>query len=115
MHEAKSMVKERFLDRRVEKLSKENDKLREAVGELRQDLDDAQDRSKETLAALTKTRRPGRMKWLVLAGGAYVLGAKAGRGRYEQLKGWARSLTPDNGNGTTTTELSTGPDLPSKA
>ncbi len=116
MHEAKSMVKERFLDRRVEKLSKENDKLREAVGELRQDLDDAQDRSKETLAALSKkTRRPGRMKWLVLAGGAYVLGAKAGRGRYEQLKGWARSLTPENGNGTTATEVSTGPDLPSKA
>ena len=115
MHEAKSMVKERFLDRRVEKLSKENDKLREAVGELRQDLDEAQDRSKETLAALSKTRRPGRMKWLVLAGGAYVLGAKAGRGRYEQLKGWARSLTPENGNGTTATEGSTGPDLPSKA
>jgi hypothetical protein len=116
MHEAKSMVKERFLDRRVEKLSKENDKLREAVGELRQDLDEAQDRSKETLAALSKkTRRPGRMKWLVLAGGAYVLGAKAGRGRYEQLKGWARSLTPENGNGTTATGVSTGPDLPSKA
>lgn len=116
IQEAKSMVKERFLDRRVEKLSKENDKLREAVGELRQDLDEAQDRSKETLAALSKkTRRPGRMKWLVLAGGAYVLGAKAGRGRYEQLKEWARSLTPENGNGTTTTQVSTGPDLPSKA
>jgi hypothetical protein len=116
MHEAKSMVKERFLDRRVEKLSKENDKLREAVGELRQDLDEAQDRSKETLAALSKkTRRPGRMKWLVLAGGAYVLGAKAGRGRYEQLKGWARSLTPENGNGATATGVSTGPDLPSRA
>ena len=115
MHEARSMVKERFLDRRVEKLSKENDKLREAVGELRQDLDEAQDRSKETLAALSKTRRPGRMKWLVLAGGAYVLGAKAGRGRYEQLKGWARSLAPENGNGTIATGTSTGPDLPSKA
>jgi hypothetical protein len=116
MQEAKSMVKERFLDRRVEKLSRENDKLREAVGELRQDLDEAQDRSKETLAALSKrTRRPGRMKWLVLAGGAYVLGAKAGRGRYEQLKGWARSLAPENGNGATATQVSTGPDLPSKA
>ena len=99
MHEAKSMVKERFLDRRVEKLSKENDKLREAVGELRQDLDDAQDRSKETLAALTKTRRPGRMKWLVLAGGAYVLGAKAGRGRYEQLKGWGVRSLPTTATG----------------
>ena len=101
MHEAKSMVKERFLDRRVEKLSKENDKLREAVGELRLDLDEAQGRSKETLAALSKTRRPGRIKWLVLAGGAYVLGAKAGRARYEQLKGWARSITPQGENGTT--------------
>jgi hypothetical protein len=101
MHEARSMVKERWLDRRVDKLSKENDKLREAVGELRQDLDEAQGRSKETLAALSKTRRPGRIKWLVLAGGAYVLGAKAGRGRYEQLKGWARSIAPQGENGTT--------------
>lgn len=100
VHEARSMVKERWLDHRVDKLSKENDKLREAVGELRQDLDEAQGRSKETLAALSKTRRPGRMKWLVLAGGAYVLGAKAGRARYEQLKGWARSISPQGGNGT---------------
>jgi hypothetical protein len=95
------MVKERWLDRRVDKLSKENDKLREAVGELRLDLDEAQGRSKETLAALSKTRRPGRIKWLVLAGGAYVLGAKAGRARYEQLKDWARSIAPQGGNGTT--------------
>ena len=32
--EAKSMVKERWLDHRVEKLAKENDELREAVDEL---------------------------------------------------------------------------------
>jgi hypothetical protein len=99
--EAKSMVKERWLDHRVEKLSRENDELREAVDELREDLDDAQGRSRETLAALSKTRRPGRMKWLVLAGGAYVLGAKAGRARYEQITGWARSVTQPNGNGST--------------
>jgi hypothetical protein len=100
--EAKSMVKERWLDHRVEKLSKENDDLREAVEGLREDLDDAQGLSKETLAALSKNkRRPGRMKWLVLAGGAYVLGAKAGRARYEQIAGWARSVSKPNGNGTT--------------
>ncbi|MGH2680129.1 MAG: hypothetical protein ACRDG8_06530 [Actinomycetota bacterium] len=97
MHEAKSMVKERLMDRRIDKLTQENDKLREAVGELREDLDDAQGRSKETLAALSKTRRPGRLKWLVLAGGAYVLGAKAGRARYDQLKEWVRSVAPQNG------------------
>lgn len=103
--EAKSMVKERWLDHRVEKLARENDELREAVDELRVDLDDAHGRSKETLAALAKTRRPGRMKWLVLAGGAYVLGAKAGHARYEQIRGWARSVTQQNGdegNGTST-------------
>ncbi len=100
MREAKSMVKERLLDRRVEKLAKENDELREAVNELRQDLDEEHGRSKETLAALSKSKRPGRIKWLVLAGGAYVLGAKAGRARYEQIKGWTRSVTQSNGNGT---------------
>jgi hypothetical protein len=104
MQEAKSMVKERWLDRRIEKLSKENDKLREAVGELRHDLDEEQGRSKETMAVLQKARRPGRMKWIVLAGGAYVLGAKAGRARYDQLKGWARSLTPQDGNGTSASD-----------
>jgi cell division septum initiation protein DivIVA len=98
--EAKSMVKERWLDHRVEKLAKENDELREAVDELRQDLDVEHGRSKETLAALSKSRKPGRMKWLVLAGGAYVLGAKAGRARYEQIRGWARSVTQPNGKST---------------
>jgi hypothetical protein len=99
MREAKSMVKERWLDRRVEKLSDENDRLRDAVDELRHELDTEHDRSKETLDALSKNRRrPGRMKWLVLAGGAYVLGTKAGRARYEQMKGWVRSVTESNGS-----------------
>lgn len=107
--EAKSMVKERWLDHRVERLAKENDQLREAVDELRVDLEDAQGRSQDTLKALSKTRRPGRMKWLVLAGGAYVLGAKAGRARYEQIRGWARSVTQQNGNGMgTTMDTTTG-------
>jgi demethoxyubiquinone hydroxylase (CLK1/Coq7/Cat5 family) len=113
--EATSMVKERWLDRRVEKLSKENDELREAVDELRVDLDDAQGRSKETLAALSKNRRrPGRMKWLVLAGGAYVLGAKAGRARYEQIAGWARSVSKQDGNGNGTTTVDVVTDTPNK-
>jgi ferric-dicitrate binding protein FerR (iron transport regulator) len=94
MRDAKTKVKERLLDRRVDKLSEENDKLREAVEDLRQELDAEHGRSKETLSALSKSRRrPGRMKWLVLAGGAYVLGAKAGRARYEQMKSWVRSMT----------------------
>ena len=120
MRDAKSKVKERLLDRRVDKLSEENDKLREAVEDLRQELDAEHGRSKETLSALSKSRRrPGRMKWLVLAGGAYVLGAKAGRARYEQMKSWVRSMTQQGSmsqtNGatmaTTTTTPSTGSTL----
>ena len=120
MREAKSKVKERLLDRRVDKLSEENDKLREAVEDLRQELDAEHGRSKETLSALSKSRRrPGRMKWLVLAGGAYVLGAKAGRARYEQMKSWVRSMTQQSSvsqtNGatmaTTTTTPSSGSTL----
>lgn len=96
--EARAMVKERLLDRRVEKLSRENEELRHAVEDLRNDLDTEHDRSKEALEALSKARRkPGRMKWLVLAGGAYVLGAKAGRQRYEQMRTWVRSMTQRNG------------------
>jgi cell division septum initiation protein DivIVA len=113
MREATSMVKERLLDRRVDKLSKENDRLRDEVDDLRHELDEAQDRSKETLAAFSKMkRRPGRMKWLVLAGGAYVLGAKAGRARYEQLRGWARSMVQRDGEATATSTTTTATEVP---
>ncbi len=110
--EATAMVKERWLDRRVEKLTRENEELRAAVDDLRHDLDAEQDRSKEALSALTTSRtRPGRMKWLVLAGGAYVLGTKAGRARYEQMKGWVRSITQSDGaTGTATTVPSMPPE-----
>lgn len=93
MREAGSMLKERWLDRRIEKLSRENEQLRTELDDLRQDLDAEHGRTKETLSALSKARKPGRLKWIVLAGGAYVLGTKAGRARYEQMKGWVRSMT----------------------
>ena len=108
MKEAKSMVKERWLDRRLEKLSQQNDDLRDEVDTLRHDLDEEKDRSKETLVALSKSRRrPGRLKWLVLAGGAYVMGAKAGRARYDQIREWARSVTQRDGEGTPATGVVT--------
>ena len=104
MKDAKSRVKERWLDHRIEKLSRENDSLRDEVDELRHDLDETRDRSTDTIKALARSRRPGRLKWLVLAGGAYVLGTKAGRARYEQITSWARSITQRNGHGTTVGE-----------
>ena len=105
--EARSMMKERWMDHRIEKLSRENDSLRGEVDELRHDLDETRDRSADTIKSLARVRRPGRMKWLVLAGGAYVLGAKAGRARYEQIRDWARSIVPGNGNG----QAAQGPEM----
>ncbi|HET9672140.1 MAG TPA: hypothetical protein VFQ40_04755 [Actinomycetota bacterium] len=109
MRDAGSMLKERWLDRRVEKLSRENDDLRGRLEDLRHDLDAEHDRTKETLQALSKARRPGRMKWLVLAGGAYVLGTKAGRARYEQMKGWVRSIGRQDGDGSLPSGTRTAP------
>jgi hypothetical protein len=109
VREAGSMLKERWLDRRVEKLSQENDKLRDELDELRRDLDAEQDRSKETLTALSKARKPGRMKWILLAGGAYVMGTKAGRARYEQMRSWVRSMTRSDTDGGTEVTPTTGP------
>lgn len=114
VREATSMVKERWLDRRIEKLARENDDLRGEVDELRHDLDETRDRSADTIKTLARSRRPGRMKWLILAGGAYVLGAKAGRARYEQIRSWAKSITPGDGNGSASAgpEGQTGSQLP---
>ncbi len=111
MREAGSMLKERLLDRRVEKLARENDKLRDELDELKHDLDTEQERTKDTLSALSKARRPGRMKWLVLAGGAYVLGAKAGRARYEQMMEWVRSIRRSDGNGSSMTGIGSSTDI----
>lgn len=108
MREAGSMLKERLLDRRVEKLSRENDKLRDELNDLKHELDTEQERTKDTLSALSKARKPGRMKWLVLAGGAYVLGAKAGRARYEQMMDWVRSMRRQDGNGSATSDSMSG-------
>ena len=67
VREATSMVKERWLDRRLEKLSRQKDELRGEVDELRHDLDEERDRSKDTLAALSKSRRrPCRVETLRL-------------------------------------------------
>jgi hypothetical protein len=49
-------------------------------------------------AVRTTARRANRYTWLLAGFGVgYVLGARAGRGRYEQLRGWARRTADDFG------------------
>jgi hypothetical protein len=63
-------------------------------------LHDELDREREARRALTDamsgknrgTRRHGFVRILLIGGGAYILGTKAGRERYDQMTGWIRGV-----------------------
>jgi hypothetical protein len=67
----------RRLDEQVDALRAELEREREA-------RKDQADRLKK-IEGLTNPRRGSMFRWMVIGGGAYLLGAKAGRTRYEQI------------------------------
>jgi hypothetical protein len=84
----------------MEKLDRDNERLRTEVGVLRGDLDAERSSLKDALKGLEarkvtvkESRRPRLFRALVIAGGAYVLGTRDGRERYEQIVRKARSLS----------------------
>jgi hypothetical protein len=101
-------VKDRAQLRRAEVsrdlLDRKNEKLGDELRATRKELElerTARNELLDTLKAMPKSieskpakpRRRGRLlRVLVIAGGAYVLGAKAGRERYEQIRDWAAGL-----------------------
>jgi hypothetical protein len=92
-------ARERMTQARLEKLDRDNDRLRGEVSLLRDDLQEEPDALREALKALGEDRvtaRPGRrphvVRTLVVAGTAYVLGTRAGRERYEWLVGRIRGM-----------------------
>jgi hypothetical protein len=93
-------ARERLVHSRMEKLDRENDRLRTEVGLLRGDLDEERSSLKEALkgletraVAVKQDRRPHVIRALLIAGGAYVLGTRAGRERFDQIVQKARSLS----------------------
>ena len=89
--------------KRVERLDEENDRL---VSELRmtksqlererdrqQDVLDALKRASERKTTVTAKPRGGVLRLIIVGGTAYVFGTKAGRDRYEQIRGWFSSMT----------------------
>jgi hypothetical protein len=90
-------IQEKRLHGRVEELDKENTTLRAQVQMLSGDLKHEREEHEE-LVDLLKTRptketvkvkrRGGMLRVLAIGGAAYVLGAKAGKERYEQIKDW---------------------------
>src|SRR5262245_50583056 len=88
-------VKDRVTDARIENLSRQNDELKVENDLLRDELDGdrkTRDRMMSLLDRLDVEARPRRrigfFRVLIVGGAAYVLGAKAGRQRYEQIRSW---------------------------
>lgn len=83
---------------RAGRLDRRNDRLRRHVDVLQTELDREREGREELLdlmrkeGAMSNARRGGAMKLLIVGGVAYVLGAKAGRQRYDQIVAWARRM-----------------------
>lgn len=93
-------ARERLMHSRMEKQDRDNDRLRTEVRLLRDDLEAEHGTLKEALKGLEarkdtvkRSRKPHLIRTLVIAGGAYVLGTRDGRERYDQIVRKARSLT----------------------
>jgi UDP-N-acetylmuramyl tripeptide synthase len=93
-------ARERLVHTRMEKLDRDNERLRTEVSLLRGDLDAERSSLKDALKGLEarkvtvkQSRRPHLIRALVIAGGAYVLGTRDGHERYNQIVQKARSLS----------------------
>jgi septal ring factor EnvC (AmiA/AmiB activator) len=96
-------ARERMTESRLDKMDRENDRLKHEVRLLRDDLQEERGSLARALDALARdehvtveTKAPKRrgriVRTLVIGGGAYVLGTRAGRERYDQIVGKLRAM-----------------------
>jgi hypothetical protein len=88
-------AKHRLAEKHAESLERENDRLKIENSALRGQSDRDRERMERILDSLddaTASPKKHRLRRLmtlsVAAGGAYVVGAKAGRERYDQIRAW---------------------------
>jgi hypothetical protein len=84
----------------MEKLDRDNDRMRSEIALLREELDEERDARKDTLrltehpaVTVEQTRRPRILLVALIAGVAYVLGTRAGQERYRLIVERARAVT----------------------
>src|SRR5688500_11778804 len=92
-------LRERRSNHKLEHLDRENDRLKLELRSIRSMLDKERSDREEILEALkdrpttvVKKKRGGLVRMAVIGGGAYVLGTRAGRARYEQIVEWAKRM-----------------------
>ena len=104
--EAADRLQRRRQEMKADSLDRANDDLSRELKATRNQLEQERSTRAQLLDALTsapvakeakekvvvKKRRGRLLRVLVIGGGAYVLGARAGHERYEQIKGWASSM-----------------------
>jgi hypothetical protein len=104
-------ARERMMESRLDKFDRENDRLRSEVKLLRDDLQEERSsleraldalNKRETVTVKTKPRRGRLLRTVVVGAGAYLLGTRAGRERYDQIMEKARSLANRSHDGSTT-------------
>ncbi len=109
---ARGRMRGRWYEMRTRDLGRRAEALKSEVRELRAELDRERDeRSKRVKAVRTRQRGSSLFRRLIrfgrvvaIAGGAYVLGSKAGRERYDQIRERAKQLGERvrSGNGAST-------------
>jgi hypothetical protein len=99
LSEVTSKWKEHAASARLDRMDRENDQLRTEIGSLRSLLDREHHEREELLesvkrkpAVVVKKKKSSVLRALVVGIGAYIVGARAGRERYEQIVGWFRGL-----------------------
>ena len=111
-------ARERKTERRLDTMDRENDRLKQEVRMLRDDLQEERGSLQRALDALRRDehvtvqtnapKRRGRiLRLIAVGGGAYLLGARAGRERYDQIVDKAKRLksaTPTRGDAEPTWE-----------
>ena len=105
-------ARERMMESRLDKFDRENDRLRSEVKLLRDDLQEERGsleraldalNKRETVTVKTKPRRGRLLRTVVVGGGAYLLGTRAGRERYDQIMNKMRSRPLSQGSATSST------------
>lgn len=100
MFDATSGIKEDIADGGAALRDRSMDWRRRRLQHKVETLHDELDREREARRALADAmgnagrgkRRYGFLRLLVIGGGAYILGSRAGRERYDQMTGWVRNV-----------------------